>query len=81
MLCNLAAAEFVMPLGSLPPSSHLPKIEPLMSDRRRFDVSAEAFLMRVVKTTAEPALMFCASPVEREGMPIGFWGRAKRIHA
>jgi hypothetical protein len=52
-----------------------------MSDRRRFDVSAEAFLMRVVKTTAEPALMFCASPVEREGMPIGFWGRAERIHA
>jgi hypothetical protein len=35
-----------------------------MSDRRKFDVSAEAFLMRVVKTTAEPALMFCASRVE-----------------
>jgi hypothetical protein len=68
MLCNLAASEFVMPLGSLPPSKHLPKIEQLMSDRRRFDVSAEAFLMRVVKTTAEPALMFCASPVEREGL-------------
>jgi O-acetyl-ADP-ribose deacetylase (regulator of RNase III) len=38
-----------------------------MLDRRKFDVSAEAFLMRVLKTTAEPALMFCASPVEREG--------------
>jgi hypothetical protein len=68
MLCNLAAAEFVMPVGSLPASEHLPKIEQLMSDRRKFDVSAEAFLMRVVKTTAEPALMFCASPIEREGM-------------
>jgi O-acetyl-ADP-ribose deacetylase (regulator of RNase III) len=63
MLCNLAAAEFVMPLGSLPPSNSLPEIEQLMADRRTFDVSAEAFLMRVVKTTAEPALMFCASPV------------------
>lgn len=68
MLCNLAAAEFVMPLGSLPPSNFLPKIEQLMSDRRKFDVSAEAFLMRVVKTTAEPALMFCASPIEREAL-------------
>jgi len=67
MLCNLAAAEFVMPLGSLSPSETLPKIEQLMSDRRKFDVSAEAFLIRVVKTTAEPALMFCASAVEREG--------------
>jgi O-acetyl-ADP-ribose deacetylase (regulator of RNase III) len=37
-------------------------------DRRKFDVSAEAFLMRVVKTTSEPALMFCASPIERESL-------------
>ncbi len=64
MLCNLAAAEFVMPLGSLPPTDRLPKIEQLMVDRRKFDVSTEAFLMRVVKMTTEPALMFCASPVQ-----------------
>jgi O-acetyl-ADP-ribose deacetylase (regulator of RNase III) len=38
-----------------------------MIDRRKFDVSAEAFLMRVVKTTSEPALMFCASPIESAG--------------
>lgn len=68
MLCNLAAAEFVMPIGSLPPSDQLPRIEQLMTDRRKFDVSAEAFLIRVIKTTAEPALMFCASPVESAGM-------------
>lgn len=67
VLCNLAAAEFVMPLGSLPHREHLPKIEQLMLERRNFDVSSEAFLIRVVKTTAEPALMFCASPIEREG--------------
>jgi O-acetyl-ADP-ribose deacetylase (regulator of RNase III) len=64
MLCNLAAAEFVMPLGSLPATNKLPAIEQLMTDRRKFDVSAEAYLMRVVKTTTEPALMFCASPVD-----------------
>jgi O-acetyl-ADP-ribose deacetylase (regulator of RNase III) len=67
MLCNLAAAEFVMPLGSLPPSDQLPKIEQLMADRRKFDVSAEAFLIRIIKTTSEPALMFCASPIESTG--------------
>jgi O-acetyl-ADP-ribose deacetylase (regulator of RNase III) len=67
ILCNLAAAEFVMPLGSLSPSDDLPKIEQLMIDRRKFDVSAEAFLMRVVKTTSGPALMFCASPIEGAG--------------
>jgi O-acetyl-ADP-ribose deacetylase (regulator of RNase III) len=64
-LCNIAAAEFVMPLGSLPASEHLPKIEQLVLDRLKFDVSAEAFLIRAVKTTAEPALMFCASALEQ----------------
>ena len=67
MLCNLAAAEFVMPAGSLPPSDKLPNIENLMVERRKFDVSTEAFLMRVVKATTEPATMFCASPIESEG--------------
>jgi O-acetyl-ADP-ribose deacetylase (regulator of RNase III) len=66
MLCNLAAAEFVMPLGSLPPSDHLPSIEQLMVNRRKFDVSTEAFLIRVVKTTSEPTLMFCASAIQAE---------------
>ena len=64
MLCNLAAAEFVMPAGSLPPTDLLPKIEELMTERRRFDVSTEAFLIRIVKATMEPVEMFCASPAE-----------------
>jgi len=64
MLCNIAAAEFVMPVGSLPSSDHLPKIEQIMTDRRRFDVSAEAFLIRIIKMTSEPALMFCISPID-----------------
>ena len=63
MLCNIAAAEFVMPAGSLTPGDHLPTIEQLMVDRRKFDVSAEAFLIRVAKTSSEPVLMLCASPI------------------
>jgi Zn-dependent peptidase ImmA (M78 family) len=62
MLCNLAAAEFVMPMGSLPPRDGLPRIEELIKECRRFDVSVEAFLIRVTKVTNEPVIMFCASP-------------------
>jgi Zn-dependent peptidase ImmA (M78 family)/O-acetyl-ADP-ribose deacetylase (regulator of RNase III) len=62
MLCNLAAAEFVMPMGSLPPRNQLPRIEELIKECRRFDVSIEAFLIRITKVTNEPVIMFCASP-------------------
>ena len=62
ILCNLAAAEFVMPAGSMPSSDSLPSIELLMNERKRFDVSAEAFLIRATKMTNEPVIMFCASP-------------------
>ena len=68
MLCNIAAAEIVMPLGSLPSREQLPTIEQLMLERQKFDVSAEAFLMRVAKVTAEPAVMFSASPIERDNL-------------
>lgn len=66
MLCNLAAAEFVMPLGSLPSTGRLPRVEDLMTERRKFDVSAEAFIIRMLKAAAEPALMVCASNVAEE---------------
>lgn len=64
MLCNIAAAEFIMPIGSLPTSDAVPPIEALMQQRLQFDVSPEAFLIRIVKTTNQPICMFCASSVE-----------------
>jgi hypothetical protein len=57
MLCNLAAAEFVMPLGSLPARDNIPSIESLMVERRAFDVSAEAFLLRIVKVSMQPLFL------------------------
>ena len=63
MLCNLAASEFVLPIGSLPAASAVPSIEDLMSQRREYDVSAEAFLIRVVKVSNKPMGFFVASPV------------------
>ena len=61
MLCNIAAAEIIMPIGSLPIQDQMPNIKDLMAEVRRFDVSTEAFLIRAVKVTSEPLMMFCAS--------------------
>ena len=63
MLCNLAASEFVLPIGSLEAASQVPPIENLMNDRRKYDVSAEAFLIRVAKVSSQPIGLFFASPV------------------
>ena len=64
MLCNIAAAEFVMPVGSLGTIEKVRPIEELMTDRRRFDVSAEAYLLRVGKVASEPVLVVFASTAD-----------------
>ncbi|HEX7961630.1 MAG TPA: ImmA/IrrE family metallo-endopeptidase [Terriglobales bacterium] len=61
-LCNLAAAEILMPAAHLPGAgSELPSIEVLMRMRQEFDVSAEAILRRVIRAQEYPCAMFCAS--------------------
>ncbi len=62
MLCNLAASEFVMPVGSLGSADLPPRISDLMKARTKFDVSAEAFMIRVAKTSKHSIGIFCASP-------------------
>lgn len=74
MLCNIAASEFVLPIGSLPPGLETASIEDLMRERRRFDVSAEAFLIRFAKVADTPVTVFLASPIED-----GRGGRTYRI--
>ena len=61
MLCNLAASEFLMPIGSLAANVESGSIEQLMTDRRRYDVSAEAYMIRVAKVHTKPMGVFCAS--------------------
>ncbi|GIK49899.1 MAG: hypothetical protein BroJett013_25960 [Alphaproteobacteria bacterium] len=65
MLCNIAAAEFVMPMGSVSHTAESPPLEDLLRSRRQFDVSIEAFLIRVARISREPLLMFCAAPRTR----------------
>lgn len=55
-----------MPIGSMSSKENVPRIEDLMIERRKFDVSAEAFLIRVVKTAIRPIGMFCASPMSED---------------
>lgn len=73
MLCNLAASEFVMPIGSLQLGKQTPSIEEMMITRRSYDVSAEAFMIRIAKTSNKPIGVFCASPQEHseEGWSYG----------
>lgn len=66
MLCNIAASEFVLPVGSLPSSMLVSPIEVLMQERRRYDVSAEAFLIRLAKVSDTPISVFFASPIEAD---------------
>lgn len=62
VLCNIGAAELLMPLGSF---SELIEeklsIESVQELRKRFDVSVEACLIRLVKLAKDPAAAFCAS--------------------
>lgn len=68
MLCNVAASEFVLPIGSLSATTDIPPIEDLMRQRRKYDVSAEAFLIRLAKKSSKPIGIFVSSPsVTEEG--------------
>lgn len=62
VLCNVAAAELLMPAGALPigEASDLDLVR-LMDQRARFGVSTEALLRRVVRLTARPAALFAAA--------------------
>ncbi|ESX24580.1 hypothetical protein X755_19875 [Mesorhizobium sp. LNJC405B00] len=71
LLCNLGASEIVMPVGSLPKLDHVPPLERLIQDRLQFDVSTEAYLIRVVSVTDAPITMFIASP-HPDGEQVGY---------
>lgn len=62
VLCNVGAAELLMPGGSFPDiSGSKLQISKLLELRREFDVSTEALLIRAAKLSTEPCAAFCAS--------------------
>ena len=58
-LCNVAAAEFLLPIGSLAQVNNLcASVDTVLELRERYEASAEAALLRLCRVTAEPALAF-----------------------
>ncbi len=67
-LCNIAAAEFLLPTGALgDPSALRPSIDTVLELRRKFEASAEAALLRVGRLTSEPALAFACHREPQSG--------------
>ncbi len=62
VLCNVAAAEFLMPVGAFPISEAEDLSLPHLLDQRvRFGVSTEALLRRTIKLTDRPSCLFAAA--------------------
>ena len=86
-LCNLAAAEFLMPLGSFKELGEASlEIEDILERRLKFAVSMEAILIRTVRLTKRASMMFVASRIEGSGnsglyrmdycVPSASWGES-----
>ena len=62
LLCNVSAAEILMPFG---PTSEIPKIpikmENMIAIRNRYDVSTEAALLRMIKITTQSVTLLSAA--------------------
>jgi O-acetyl-ADP-ribose deacetylase (regulator of RNase III) len=64
-MCNIGAAEILMPFGSLPDVRKLAlTMESMLALREQFDVSMEALLIRIARSSERPLAMFCASRLE-----------------
>lgn len=61
-LCNIAAAELLMPLGSMSTDEvDLLDINKVSGARKRYEVSTEAVLIRLAHLSSEPCAVFVAS--------------------
>lgn len=65
LLCNVAAGELLMPIGSFPSLRNEDlSIERLVQLRETYDVSIEALLMRTAKLAHEPCSAFFCTRIE-----------------
>jgi len=73
MLCNVAAAEFLMPTEVLGELTDKPmRIEDLMELGPTFGVSAEALLRRATKLASYPVAMFAAARISPDSLDSDF---------
>lgn len=67
VLCNIGAAELLMPMGSFSDlADEQVSIQKIMDIRKKYDVSVEACIIRLIKLATKPMAAFCAS-VHKEG--------------
>lgn len=65
MLCNIGAAELIMPIGSFPDlRKEQVSIDRLMELRQEYDVSIEALLLRFIRLTDIACALFASSCIE-----------------
>ncbi len=73
MLCNIAAAELLMPTEVLGDLARKPmRIEDLLGLRATFGVSTEALLRRATKLAAHPVAMFAAARTRPDELESDF---------
>jgi O-acetyl-ADP-ribose deacetylase (regulator of RNase III) len=61
-LCNIAAAELLMPVGSFrPPTRAELSVDRLLEKQSEYEVSTEPLFIRAAQVSSEPCAMFCAS--------------------
>jgi O-acetyl-ADP-ribose deacetylase (regulator of RNase III) len=60
MLCNIAAAEILMPVGTLRREDLEPSIDRLLELRKQYAVSGEAILLRILRLTHRKCFGFLA---------------------
>lgn len=60
MLCNIAAAEILMPVGTLRSEDLKPEVDRLLELRQRYAVSSEAVLLRMLRLTSTNCMGFVA---------------------
>jgi len=61
LLCNIAAAEFLMPVGEEIDARTPITVDNLLELQKKFDVSTEAISIRLAKITIEPCTVFAAA--------------------
>jgi Zn-dependent peptidase ImmA (M78 family)/O-acetyl-ADP-ribose deacetylase (regulator of RNase III) len=72
LLCNLAAAELLMPTGSFPELAEDISLEHLISLSAAYFVSIESALLRAVRLTAKPAGMFAAARLDGRRLRLDY---------
>ena len=69
MLCNIGAAEMLMPVGVFPTGADsTTSIEDVMHLHKKFQVSAKAVLIRFAKLASSPMACFAASRLPEGGL-------------